>query len=63
MAENYRPLMLSGIQPTGALMIGNYVGALKQRRGFQGSGVLHAANGGPVDGASDADGENVQIGS
>jgi tryptophanyl-tRNA synthetase len=29
MAEKSTPLMLSGIQPTGALMIGNYVGALK----------------------------------
>jgi len=29
MAEKSRPLMMSGIQPTGALMIGNYVGALK----------------------------------
>ncbi|MBI5577750.1 MAG: tryptophan--tRNA ligase [Deltaproteobacteria bacterium] len=29
MAEKSKPLMLSGIQPTGALMIGNYVGALK----------------------------------
>ena len=29
MAGKFRPLMLSGIQPTGALMIGNYVGALK----------------------------------
>jgi tryptophanyl-tRNA synthetase len=30
MVEKSRPLMLSGIQPTGVLMIGNYVGALKQ---------------------------------
>ncbi len=30
MADKSRPLMLSGIQPTGTLMIGNYVGALKQ---------------------------------
>jgi tryptophanyl-tRNA synthetase len=29
MAEISRPMMLSGIQPTGALMIGNYVGAVK----------------------------------
>ena len=29
MAGKFRPLMLSGIQPTGALMIGNYVGAVK----------------------------------
>ena len=29
MAEMSRPMMLSGIQPTGALMIGNYVGAVK----------------------------------
>jgi tryptophanyl-tRNA synthetase len=29
MPEKSNPLMLSGIQPTGALMIGNYVGALK----------------------------------
>ena len=29
MAENSRPTMLSGIQPTGALMIGNYSGAVK----------------------------------
>jgi tryptophanyl-tRNA synthetase len=29
MAEKSTPVMLSGIQPTGALMIGNYVGALK----------------------------------
>jgi len=28
MTRKFRPLMLSGIQPTGALMIGNYVGAL-----------------------------------
>jgi tryptophanyl-tRNA synthetase len=29
MAEKTRSLMLSGIQPTGELMVGNYVGALK----------------------------------
>ena len=29
MAKRVKPLMLSGIQPTGELMIGNYLGALK----------------------------------
>jgi len=29
MAKKVKPLMLSGIQPTGELMIGNYLGALK----------------------------------
>ena len=27
--SNYKPILLSGIQPTGNLMIGNYIGALK----------------------------------
>jgi tryptophanyl-tRNA synthetase len=29
MAETYRPTVLSGIQPTGELMLGNYLGAVK----------------------------------
>lgn len=35
MAEISRPMMLSGIQPTGALMIGNYVGAVKNWAALQ----------------------------
>ena len=29
MAETHRPTVLSGIQPTGELMLGNYLGAVK----------------------------------
>ena len=48
MGEQRRPKVFSGIQPTGKLHIGNYIGAISQWVAYQAAARQHLLRGGPA---------------